>query len=94
MKKLSEGEQRVFDWLQAHSFKGRLTIHSRVVEREVIPEGKYSLSVSKYVRNLRSYGMIDYPDPRGNFHQYKITILKNDPEKVVYDEENQGVMAL
>ncbi len=94
LRKLCDGEQRVYDWLMAHSFKGKLMIHSRVVEREIIPEGIYSLSVSKYVRNLRLYGYISYPDPRGNQHQYKITLLHIEPEKVEYDEDNQGVMTL
>ena len=79
MQKLDEGEKVVMRWLIDHSFCNRVSVHTKDVERTVIPTGQYCLSVSKYLRNLRSYGYIKYPDPRLkiNAHNYIITILSD-----------------
>ena len=75
--KLNEGERTVMQWLISHSLEGRVSLHSKDVERKIIPDGQYCLSVSKYIRNLRSYGYIEYLDPRSHEHIYHIQIKRD-----------------
>lgn len=52
----------------------KVKLHSVDVERRLLPKGEGSLSTSRYMRLLRQYGYIDYPDPRINNHTYDIKI--------------------
>jgi len=71
---LSKGERTVLDLLKAKAIGNRLTLHSKDVERNLIPDGKYSLCVSRYMRSLRLKGILEFPDPRSRYHFYIITI--------------------
>ena len=73
---LSDGEKTVLELLKQLAFnnEGKVILHTTEVERKLIPSGEYSLSVSRYIRNLRAKGKLDYPDPRANNHIYRITI--------------------
>ncbi len=72
--KLNKGEQKVLERLKERSSNGILRIHTKEVERHLIHDGIYSLSVSRYMRSLRIKGVINYPDPRSNNHIYIIAI--------------------
>ena len=76
---INEGEKTVMKWLLEHSFDNYVAVHTKDVERKIVSDGLYCLSVSKFIRNLRSMGYIDYPDPRKKEHAhiYKISILRD-----------------
>jgi hypothetical protein len=54
-----------------------IKLHTKQVEREIIPDGLGCLSVSRYIRAMRQIGLIDYEDPRKTGHFY---IIKIKPE--------------
>jgi hypothetical protein len=52
-------------------------LHTKQVEREIIPDGLGCLSVSRYIRAMRQQGLIEYEDPRKMGHFYIIKIKPN-----------------
>jgi hypothetical protein len=73
----TEIEKSIVKFLIQHRSKNNmLMIHTKGVERDIIPNGDGCLSVSRYLRNMREIGMIDYEDPRKNNHYYIIKLNK------------------
>jgi len=87
---MNAGEQMTLELLKQRAVNGFVKLHSKEVERDLIPKGKYCLSVSKYCRNLRAMGEIEFPDPRANEHFYLIRIIDKTSHK--YDTMGQGVL--
>jgi len=50
-------------------------IHTKEVERGIIQDGLGCLSVSRYLRAMRQYGLIEYEDPRKHNHFYIIKVM-------------------
>jgi len=56
---------------------GICRLHTKAVERDLIEEGRGSVSTSRYLRKMRQEGLIDYDDPRHHIHYYEIRINKD-----------------
>ena len=60
--------------LKSKAKNGIVILHSKLVHRELIPDGLGSCSVDRYLRKLRQDGIIEYDDPRRNNYFYVIKI--------------------
>jgi hypothetical protein len=67
-------QRYIVNYLLARATNNVVTLHTKEVEKEIIPEGLGSLSVSRYLRAMRQQGLIMYGDPRRHNHFYIIVI--------------------
>ncbi len=68
-------KKKIYLKLKKLAKDGMVTLHTRQIHRELIPNGSGSCSADRYIRQLRAEGLIDYPDPRLYNNFYLITIL-------------------
>jgi len=76
----TEIQKRIARYLIKKAKNDILKLHTKQVEREIIPDGLGCLSVSRYIRAMRQQKLIEYEDPRKTGHFYIIKIkpeLKN-----------------
>lgn len=68
-------QKMIADALLDRAIGGEVIIHTKAVERNIILDGLGCLSVSRYLRAMRQYGLVDYDNPRRHNHFYVIKIL-------------------
>lgn len=74
--RLETVKQKVVKELCRHKIGNKINVSSFYLERHLIPSGEGSLSVTRYIRQLRNEKALRYPDPRANNHKYLITVDK------------------
>jgi hypothetical protein len=74
-EKKTEIQKRIAKYLIKKSKNDIVKLHTKEVERKIIPDGLGCLSVSRYIRAMRQMGLIEYEDPRKMGHFYIIRIL-------------------
>jgi len=75
LERKTDVQMRIAMWLIKHAdYNDTVRVHTKTVEREIIPDGKGCLSVSRYLRAMRQQGLIDYEDPRKTGHIYIIDL--------------------
>jgi hypothetical protein len=75
LERKTEIQKKIINHLLMGAVNGVVTIHTKDVERCIIPEGLGCLSVSRYLRAMRQQGLIEYEDPRKHNHFYIITLM-------------------
>jgi hypothetical protein len=68
-------QKQIAKYLLENAKDDIIKLHTKQVERGIIPDGLGCLSVSRYIRAMRQAGLIDYEDPRKMGHFYIIRIL-------------------
>jgi hypothetical protein len=67
-------QKQIAKYLLENAKNDIVKLHTKQVERNIIPDGLGCLSVSRYIRAMRQAGLIDYEDPRKTGHFYIIRI--------------------
>ena len=70
----TEIQKQIVKYLLENAKNDIVKLHTKQVERDIIPDGLGCLSVSRYIRAMRQQGFIDYEDPRKTEHFYIIKI--------------------
>jgi hypothetical protein len=71
----TEIQKQIVKYLLENAKNDIVKLHTKQVERNIIPDGLGCLSVSRYIRAMRKVGLIYYEDPRKMGHFYIIRIL-------------------
>ena len=75
LERKTEIQTKIAKYLIERANNDIIKLHTKEVEREIIPDGLGCLSVSRYIRAMRKVGLIYYEDPRKMGHFYIIRIL-------------------
>jgi len=76
LEKKTEIQKHIANHLIKRAKDDVAILHTKEVERNIIPDGLGCLSVSRYLRAMRQLGLIEYEDPRKNNHFYIIRITQ------------------